>query len=158
MIRWFADPGAETLFHGRFARRLPSGIQRVAQRKLRQFHYAEELRDLPPIHPGEQLREEFVKPLGLTAYRLAKDIGVPVTRVQAILAERRGISGDMARALFWHHSRVLAEHAARLSIGKRSRRAGFAPRRRNQAARGLRRNAFPAQTLSGISTVNQTPR
>jgi antitoxin HigA-1 len=39
------------------------------------------MRDLPPIHPGEQLREEFMKPLGLTAYRLAKDIGVPVTRV-----------------------------------------------------------------------------
>ena len=48
------------------------------------------MRDLPPIHPGEQLREEFVKPLGLTGYRLAKDIGVPVTRVQAIPAERRG--------------------------------------------------------------------
>jgi addiction module HigA family antidote len=52
------------------------------------------LRDLPPIHPGEQLREEFLKPLGITAYRLAKDIGVPVTRVQAIVAERRGITGD----------------------------------------------------------------
>ncbi len=57
------------------------------------------MRDLPPIHPGEQLREEFLKPLGLTAYRLAKDIGVPVTRVQAILAERRGISGDTALRL-----------------------------------------------------------
>jgi plasmid maintenance system antidote protein VapI len=31
-----------------------------------------DMRDLPPIHPGEQLREEFMKPLGLTAYRLAK--------------------------------------------------------------------------------------
>ena len=57
------------------------------------------MRDLPPIHPGEQLREEFIKPLGLTAYRLAKDIGVPVTRVQAIIAERRGISGDTALRL-----------------------------------------------------------
>jgi addiction module HigA family antidote len=52
------------------------------------------MRDLPPIHPGEQLREEFMKPLGITAYRLAKDIGVPVTRIQAIIAERRGITGD----------------------------------------------------------------
>jgi hypothetical protein len=41
------------------------------------------MRDLSPIRPGEQLREEYVKPLGLTAYWLAKDIGVPVTRVQA---------------------------------------------------------------------------
>ena len=57
------------------------------------------MRDLPPIHPGEQLREEFITPLGLTAYRLAKDIGVPVTRVQAIIAERRGISGDTALRL-----------------------------------------------------------
>jgi len=43
------------------------------------------MRDLPSIHPGEQLREEFVKPLGLTAYRLAKDIGVPVTRCRRSL-------------------------------------------------------------------------
>ena len=57
------------------------------------------MRDLPPIHPGEQLREEFMRPLGLTAYRLAKDIGVPVSRVQAIIAERRGISGDTALRL-----------------------------------------------------------
>lgn len=57
------------------------------------------MRDLPPIHPGEQLREEFVKPLGLSAYRLAKDIGVPVTRIQAILAERRAITGDTALRL-----------------------------------------------------------
>ena len=57
------------------------------------------MRDLRPIHPGEQLREEFLKPLGLTAYRSAKDIGVPVTRVQAILAERRGITADTALRL-----------------------------------------------------------
>lgn len=57
------------------------------------------MRDLPPIHPGEQLREEFMLPLGLTAYRLAKDIGVPVTRIQAIVAERRGITGDTALRL-----------------------------------------------------------
>jgi antitoxin HigA-1 len=37
-----------------------------------------------------------MKPLGLTAYRLAKDISVPLTRVQAIIAERRGIAGDTA--------------------------------------------------------------
>ena len=57
------------------------------------------MRDLPPVHPGEQLREEFMKPLGLTAYRLAKEISVPVTRVQAIIAERRGITGDTALRL-----------------------------------------------------------
>jgi addiction module HigA family antidote len=58
-----------------------------------------DMRDLPPIHPGEQLREEFMKPLGLTAYRLAKDIGVPVTRIQAVISERRAITGDTALRL-----------------------------------------------------------
>jgi antitoxin HigA-1 len=57
------------------------------------------MRDFPPIHPGEQLREEFLKPLGLTAYRLAKDLHVPVTRIQAIIGERRGITGDTALRL-----------------------------------------------------------
>ena len=57
------------------------------------------MRDLPPIHPGEQLREEFMKPLEITAYRLAKDIGVPVTRIQEIVAERRAITGDTALRL-----------------------------------------------------------
>ena len=57
------------------------------------------MRDLPPIHPGEQLREEFLKPLQITAYRLAKDIGVPVTRIQDIVAERRAITGDTALRL-----------------------------------------------------------
>lgn len=56
-------------------------------------------RDLPPVHPGEQLREEFMRPMGLTAYKLAADIGVPVSRVQAIVAETRSISGDTALRL-----------------------------------------------------------
>ena len=56
-------------------------------------------RDLPPIHPGEQLREEFVKPMGLSAYRVAKDIDVPISRIQAILDEKRGITGDTALRL-----------------------------------------------------------
>jgi addiction module HigA family antidote len=57
------------------------------------------IRDLPPVHPGEQLREEFMKPLRLSAYRLAKDIDVPVSRIQEVLAERRSITGDTALRL-----------------------------------------------------------
>lgn len=57
------------------------------------------MRDLPPVHPGEQLREEIMQPLGLTAYRLAKDRHVPVTRIRAIIGERRGITGDTALRL-----------------------------------------------------------
>lgn len=54
MIHSFADRDAEALFHGRFAKRLPQDIQRVAQRKLRQIHQAEELRDLA-APPGNRL-------------------------------------------------------------------------------------------------------
>jgi toxin HigB-1 len=54
MIRSFADREAEALFHGRYARRLPTSIQRAAQRKLRQLHAAEKLRDLA-APPGNRL-------------------------------------------------------------------------------------------------------
>ena len=54
MIRSFADKDAEALFRGRFARKLPADIQRVAQRKLRQIHAAEDLADLR-VPPGNRL-------------------------------------------------------------------------------------------------------
>jgi addiction module HigA family antidote len=53
-------------------------------------------RRLGPIHPGRVLREEFLNPLGLTAYRLAKEIRVPANRVTAILLKRRAVSADTA--------------------------------------------------------------
>ncbi|MBB4267999.1 HigA family addiction module antitoxin [Roseospira visakhapatnamensis] len=56
-------------------------------------------RDLPPVHPGEQLREEFMAPLNLSAYALAKATHVPVSRIQAIIAEQRAITGDTALRL-----------------------------------------------------------
>ncbi len=56
-------------------------------------------RGLRNIHPGEVLREEFVKPLGLTSYRLAKEIHVPLTRVAELLHERRSITADTALRL-----------------------------------------------------------
>lgn len=51
---------------------------------------------LPPIHPGEILREDFMKPLRLTAHRLAMDIHVPATRITEIIHERRGMTADTA--------------------------------------------------------------
>jgi|SRR4051812_10871416 len=54
---------------------------------------------LANIHPGEVLREEFLVPLGLSAYRLAGDIGVPQTRISEILNERRSITADTAERL-----------------------------------------------------------
>jgi addiction module HigA family antidote len=48
------------------------------------------------VHPGEILREEFLKPLGMSSYELAKRLHVPVPRVNDIVLERRGISADTA--------------------------------------------------------------
>ena len=49
---------------------------------------------LPPVHPGEILREDFLRPLGLTQYRLAKDIGVSPRRISEILAGTRAVTAD----------------------------------------------------------------
>ena len=54
---------------------------------------------LPPIHPGEILREDFMKPLGISMNRLALDLRVPVTRIAEIAHERRGITPDTALRL-----------------------------------------------------------
>ena len=54
---------------------------------------------LNPVHPGEILLEEFLKPLSISQYRLAKDIHVPLRRVNEIALERRGISADTALRL-----------------------------------------------------------
>ena len=48
------------------------------------------------IHPGEILKEEFMEPLSLTAYRLAKDLHVPVPRINDIVRGKRAISADTA--------------------------------------------------------------
>ena len=54
---------------------------------------------LPPIHPGEILLEEFLQPLNISQYRLAKDIGVPARRINEIVHRKRGISADTALRL-----------------------------------------------------------
>lgn len=65
---------------------------------------------LPNIHPGEVLREEFLLPMGISQYRLAKTIGVSAMRIGEICAGKRGVTADtalrLARALdttpgFW---------------------------------------------------------
>jgi addiction module HigA family antidote len=94
---------------------------------------------IKPIHPGEILREEFLEPMGLTPYRLAKDIKVPLTRIAAILGGARGLSADTALRLsryfgmserFWinlqaNYDLDLAKRAlgARLEAEIRPRRA-----------------------------------
>lgn len=56
-------------------------------------------RKLPPIHPGQILNEEFLRPLGITQYRLAKAIGVDVRRIHAIVHGQRSITAGTALLL-----------------------------------------------------------
>ena len=54
---------------------------------------------LPPVHPGEVLLEEFLEPLGLSQYRLAKDISVPPRRINEIVHGKRAVTADTALRL-----------------------------------------------------------
>jgi addiction module HigA family antidote len=56
-------------------------------------------RDFPPIHPGEILLAEFLEPLGISQYRLAKDISVTPRRINEIVLGRRAITADTALRL-----------------------------------------------------------
>ncbi|WP_373500206.1 HigA family addiction module antitoxin [Desulfococcus sp.] len=69
-------------------------------------------KQLPPIHPGEILMEEFLAPMGISQYRLAKDISVPPRRINEIVHGKRAITADTALRLgrffgmspqFWLH-------------------------------------------------------
>jgi len=56
-------------------------------------------RKMPPIHPGEILDKEFLKPLGVSQYRLARDIKVDPRRINAIVLGKRAITADTALRL-----------------------------------------------------------
>ena len=56
-------------------------------------------RDFPPVTPGEILEEEFLKPMGLSQYRLAKKIHVPARRINEIVKGKRAITADTALRL-----------------------------------------------------------
>jgi addiction module HigA family antidote len=87
---------------------------------------------LPAIHPGEILSEEFMKPLGLSINRVARDLRVPVTRIADIVHGQRGVSSDTALRLaryfsttptFWMnlqsaYSLEVAEREARAQIDR----------------------------------------
>ena len=57
------------------------------------------VREIPPIHPGEILLEEYLKPMGITQYRLAKDIHVDPRRINEIIHGQRSITADTALRL-----------------------------------------------------------
>lgn len=89
-------------------------------------------RRLPPLHPGEMLREEFLVPLALSSYALAKAIGVPRTRIERLVREETPITADTALRLaryfnmtphFWmglqtHYELEVAGRALKRSLGK----------------------------------------
>ncbi|MCL4262026.1 MAG: HigA family addiction module antidote protein [Anaerolineae bacterium] len=87
------------------------------------------MRDYPPIHPGEILAEEFLKPMRISQYRLAQDIGVPAMRINKIIRGERGISADTALRLaryfgmpveFWTGIQTHYEiEKAKMSLGDR---------------------------------------
>lgn len=60
------------------------------------------MEQLPNIHPGEILQEEFLNPLEISAYRLSKDIGIPQTRISEIIKGRRRITADTALRLSYY--------------------------------------------------------
>ena len=68
-------------------------IQDLAKTDFRSVTIAGSKR-IAPTSPGEMLREEFLKPMGLTNYRLAKEIDVPAQRIGDIIAGKRGITAD----------------------------------------------------------------
>ena len=57
------------------------------------------MKRLAPVHPGEILLEEFLKPLGVSQYRLAKDISVPPRRINEIVHGKRSVTADTALRL-----------------------------------------------------------
>jgi addiction module HigA family antidote len=116
MIRSFRDKATERLFRREGARRFPPELQRQALRNLVVLDGAETLQDLlvppgnrlgeqtvtkklAPIHPGEILQEEFLRPMGISQYRLAKSISVPPRRINELVHGNRGVTADTALRL-----------------------------------------------------------
>jgi len=99
VIRSFKWAETAALARGERVKRLVN-VAAVARRKLRQLEIADyhlgrgSMRRLEPVTPGELLLEEFLKPMGISRYRLAKEIGVPAQRIGEIVAGRRAISVD----------------------------------------------------------------
>lgn len=101
---------------------------------------------LEPVTPGELLLEEFLKPMAISQYRLAKEIGVPAQRIGEIVAGRRSITADTDLRLckffglskgYWLRAQAaydteLAEEALSDTLKKIRRWPGLGTRRRNR--------------------------
>jgi addiction module HigA family antidote len=134
VIKSFRCEQTEQLYHRRRGKRFQA-VELVTRRKLRQLDSATELRDLvsppgnrleallgdrlPPIHPGEIFRQDFLQPLQLSMNKLAMDLHVPVTRIAAIVHERRGIA---PRAILQHQRAFPVESSSRVRLRGRRKR------------------------------------
>jgi len=81
------------------------------------------------IHPGEVLREEFMKPLGLSSYRVAKELHIPIPRVNEIVREQRSITADTALRLaryFGTSPQVWMNLQAEYDLRQAQKKAGVA--------------------------------
>src|SRR5438876_11444206 len=108
-------------------------------------------RQVAPVTPGEMLEEEFLKPLGLTKYRLAKEIGVPAQRIGDIVAGKRAVTADTDLRLcrffglskgYWLRAQILhdtelAERGLARELAKISPWNGASNRVSNRGARAL---------------------
>ena len=107
------------------------------------------MRKLKPVTPGELLGEEFLKPMGISQYRLAKEIGVPAQRISDIVAGKRAITADTDLRLcrffglsngYWLRAQVLhdtevAERALSSTLAKIKPWKGMAVDRRRDPTR-----------------------
>src|SRR5713101_4324104 len=101
-------------------------------------------RKLPPVHPGEILMEEFLSPLGLSQYRLAKETSVPPRRINEIVRGSRSISADTALRLaryFGTSERFWLNLQTRYDLEVEKDRLGARLRREVRASFGKRRTA-----------------
>jgi antitoxin HigA-1 len=106
------------------------------------------IKKLKPVHPGEILREEFLKPHNLSMNKLALELRVPVTRIAEIVAERRAISSDTALRLaryfsttpqFWMNLQVRYDlDLVGSRVRANSARRAAAPGRASATRRGVR--------------------
>ncbi len=106
---------------------------------------------MAPLHPGEMLREEFMKPLGLSANALAMELRVPVTRISEIVRERRGITADTAFRLaryfnmtpeFWMRLQMDFDLESEAGGAQSAMRKEIRPRPVNQRHKNAESRAF----------------
>jgi addiction module HigA family antidote len=106
---------------------------------------------MSPLHPGEMLREEFMKPLGLSSNALAMELRVPVTRISEIVRERRGITADTALRLaryfsmspeFWMRLQMDFDLESAVDAGETAIREAIRPRPVNQSGENAESRAI----------------